>query len=250
MLIQGCSHPRRKVNWKKMIKRSKHINLSKKQFKIHQVIQKFSTILPLKSGYHSRLEQPCLRRRAKERRCHQLHPGRYANVDIAHSYVHICYIQWIGSRKIYKNPAIFLWNMRVSCRFPLNQSIDIYIYTQYIYIYTYTIYIYIQYIYLCTCKCYMIKWFIKCIHMCKELLIFLLNHNMWHTHNYMYMLGRAQQYETSPFWAVPLDHGLSTKAMVNNLHYVIALRHPQFNSMFTNPLMYIYIYICMCVHYM
>jgi hypothetical protein len=132
--------PQKGSKLKKMIKRSKHINLSKKQFKTHQVIQKFSTILPLKSGYHSRLEQPCLRRRAKERRCHQLHPGRYANVDIAHSYVHICYIQWIGSRKIYKNPAIFLWNMRVSCRFspkPIHW-----------YIYIHNIYIYIQYIYI------------------------------------------------------------------------------------------------------
>ena len=61
------------------------------------------------------------------------------------------------------------------------------------------------------------------------------------------MHGRAQQYETSPFWAVPLDHGLSTKAMVNNLHYVIALRHPQFNSMFINQFMYINIYIYMHV---
>ena len=148
MLIQGCSHPRREVNWKKW---SKHINLSKKQFKTHQVIQKFSTILPLKSGYHSRLEQPCLRRRAKERRCHQLHPGRYANVDIAHSYVHICYIRWIGSRKIYRNPAIFLWNMRVSCRFsPKPIHWYIYIYNIYIYIYTIYIYIHIQYIYIYT----------------------------------------------------------------------------------------------------
>ena len=64
------------------------------------------------------------------------------------------------------------------------------------------------------------------------------------------MHGRAQQYETSPFWAVPLDHGLSTKAMVNNLHYVIALRHPQLNSMFINQFMYKYIYICMCVQNM
>ena len=61
------------------------------------------------------------------------------------------------------------------------------------------------------------------------------------------MHGRAQQYETNPFWAVPLDHGPSTKAMVNNLHYVIALRHPQFNSMFINQFMYICIYIYACV---
>ena len=75
--------------------------------------------------------------------------------------------------------------------FPLNQSIDIYIYIYNIYIYIHNIYIYIHtyniYIYIHSTYNYAhanVIWQndIKCIHMCKELLIFLLNHKMWHTH--------------------------------------------------------------------